>query len=90
MARVDKVWNYLKVGQNENSSTIAKNAQTAEIIKSYLIRNNINIDNIKVIVSNKTAFLLGALPKKSISKLVITKIKKFKGVKKVVNLINKN
>ena len=86
---VNKVWNYLTVGENEDSKDIAKDAYLTSAAKTRLIaQKGVNTNNIKVVTSNKVVYLLGNNAGDPAQlKAAIVGIKGISDVHDVVNLI---
>lgn len=86
---VNNVWNYLTIGENEDSKDIAKDAYLTSAAKTRLIaQKGVNTNNIKVVTSNKVVYLLGHNAGDPAQlKAAIVGIKGISDVHDVVNLI---
>lgn len=90
-AGVGKVWNYLTVGENEDTAQITQDAYLTSAAKTRLVaQKGVNANNIKVVTSDKVVYLLGSKAgKRSQIKAAIVGIKGINDVSNVIDLINK-
>jgi osmotically-inducible protein OsmY len=91
-AGVKKVWNYLTISVNETIGDISHDTYLTSLAKTRLIgQKGVNTNNIKVVTCNDVVYLLGSdAGDPTQVNGGIKGIESISGVKKVVNLIQKN